>query len=104
VAHAAVEVCPLLVSGGGFPCRGVPLFGELVGYRAKVGCAGLAFLFPPPGFGCSDLFVVAVLGDLVGVDPGEAVDGSVAADVVVVEGVEVPAQLVTLCRWPAVAL
>ena len=50
------------------------------------------------------LFVVAVLGDFFGVDPGEAVDGSVAADVVVVEGVEVPAQLVTFSRWPAVAL
>ena len=104
VAHAAVEVCPLLVRGGGFPCGGVPLFGELVGDRATVGCAGLAFLFPPPGFGCRDLFVVAVLGDFFGVDPGEAVDGSVAADVVVVEGVEVPAQLVTFSRWPAVAL
>jgi hypothetical protein len=104
VAHAAVEVCALLVRGGIFPCGGVPLFGELVGDRATVGCAGLAFLFPPPGFGCRDLLVVAVLADFFGVDPGEAVDGSVAADVVVVESVEVPAQLVTFSRWPAVAL
>ncbi len=103
MAHSAVEVTPLLVGRGRFGGLGVPLRGDVVGHGPGVGALGGAFGGAPGGFGGGQALIVAFLGDG-GIDPGAPVEGAMLAHVVVVEGVEVSAELVALGGGLAVAL
>lgn len=82
----------------GLPKRRCPLRGRVVGHRPGLGSTGAAFACPPGVLGDCEALVVACLGD-VGTDPGEVVQRTVAAHVVVVEGVELSAQLMAFGGW-----